>query len=112
MMTTTLLELACVGLVVAQAVILGRQDAIELFYQGEKFTPVFFDRDKGAQVLNAIAITFVHGRNRQQLNHLSRDSVCSMSNNRGRTRLTENRKAIKNATTDAPAAYGPESSAS
>jgi hypothetical protein len=67
-----LLEVAWVELLVAQAIILGRQDAIELFYQSEKFMPVFLDRDKGTQFLNAITISFVHSRNRQQLKHLSR----------------------------------------
>ena len=111
-MPAALLGLAWAGLVAAQAVVLGRQDAIELFHEGEKFLSVFFDRDKGAQFLNAITISFIHSRNRQQLNHLSRDSVCSTSNNKGGgSQVTKNRKAIKNATNDAPAAYGPASSA-
>jgi len=87
---TALLELAWVGLAVAQAVVLGRQDAIEFFYQDEKFMPVFLDRDKGAQFLNAITISFIHEEKPAAIKPSLGDSVCSTSNNRGRSRVTKN----------------------
>lgn len=43
-----------------QAVIFGGQNSIELFDESEEFWPVFFYRDKRAELMNAITVGFVH----------------------------------------------------
>jgi len=43
-----------------EAVVFGGEDSIELFDENEKSAPVFFYGDEGAELLNAIAVRFVH----------------------------------------------------
>jgi len=43
-----------------EAVVFGGEDSIEIFDENEKSAPVFFNGDEGAELLNAIAVRFVH----------------------------------------------------
>lgn len=43
-----------------EAIVFGGEDCIELFDENEKSALVFFYGDEGAELLNAIAIRFVH----------------------------------------------------
>jgi hypothetical protein len=48
------------GLIPTQSFVFGGQYAVELLDKFEKFVPIFFCGDKGAEFVNAFAIGFVH----------------------------------------------------
>jgi hypothetical protein len=52
--------LLIVKFTILEAAIFSGQDSIELFDKSEEFVPVLFYRDKGAQLLNALAVGFIH----------------------------------------------------
>jgi hypothetical protein len=58
----TLPSLLIVKFTTLKAAVLSGQNLIKLFDKSEKCGPVFFQRNEGAQLLNALTVGFIHMR--------------------------------------------------
>jgi hypothetical protein len=53
------IALAVTGLIFLKSLFFGGQDAVQLLDKLQKFLPILFHRDLGAQVLNTIVVSLV-----------------------------------------------------
>jgi hypothetical protein len=56
------IALAVTGLIFLKSLFFGGQDVVQFLDELQKFLPILFHRDLGAQVLNTIVVSLVHKR--------------------------------------------------